>query len=451
MKMFSFQNELFEVSLLEKFQAALGAMRLANGTSLVAALVAAMMVDLRQSRSEDGPDVIDALDDGAIIDLGENLLAALADDHEFTMPFGTTVRSVSAGSVRVGEEIWVTDAGRDGLFAMETVRRDAHGPNLELLRDTISQAVQHQPWRRIGLPSPAFIVDRDARYLLKFPPFAEAGGVVLQRWADDTEAERFCSATQEQVNALAKSMVADMKALWKRRHAIADQVKAVRRMADAEVAANPSGIAINAIAVDLEHQREQERLSFYVEYDAIDEALRPGIALDYIPAFIDGKMRPYWIALDNEGRRDRRDTLRLSGADGEIDAFAAAIIRHAPQGQEDILTRLATGYDTFITLAAGDGPVYATLFWRNGCIEAEVTAPGRFEQSGDMLEWYGAGLNKASVMALVGQSLSSVCPLPVDAACTIVAAVPLMSGGVRLQFRGERSLVNCSTGLIWDR
>lgn len=448
--MLQFARELLAASLLDKFDATLGSFSLANGTSVASALVFAIMVDLRQSRNEDGIEIIDALDDGAIFDLGDNLSHAIHHEHfRFTLPLGTTVESHQPGSVRIGGEIWVTEAGSSGLFPLEMVRRDAHGPNLELLRDTISRAVRGKPWQRIGLPSSAFIVDADARHLLKFPPFQDAGGVVLQRPADGTGACRFGAATPQQIDAFAASIVADMKTLWKRRKVVAAQVAVTRRIARAKIPDDAVGVAVHAVTIDFEHQRKAERFSFHVKFDGIDEAHRPGIVLDYIPAIAEGRHHtaPHGI----NGRRAERDALRALGADGEIDTLAEAVVIHAPEGPKAVLARLAAHLETDVAFTTDTGPVYATLFWRDGCIKAEITAPGRFAQYGEVFEWRESSLDHARVKALVGSPLTPLVPLPFDAACSIIDAAPFHRGGVILGLKGGRSLIDCAAGHIWKR
>lgn len=445
-------RQLLEASLLDKFDAALGSYNLANGTPVADALVSAIMIDLRQSRNEDGIEIIDAMDEDAIFDLGFYLADAIGHEvQQFALPFGTMVASDKPGSIRIGGEIWVTEAGKPGLFPLETVRRGAHGPNLELLRDTISQAVRGKPWQRIGLPSPVLIADCDARHLLKFPPFQEAGGVVLQRGADETEASRFGAATPEQIKAFAASIVADMKTLWNRRKAVAAQATIARGIAEAKILEDAEGVAIHAIAIDFERQRKSEHLSFYVEFDGIDEAHRPGIVLDYIPAVIEGQGRRDPVPYGIDGRRAERDALRALGADGEINALAEAVVCYAPEGPAAVLTRLAAHLETDVAFTTEAGPVYAVLFWHDGCIKAEITAPDRIVQYGDILEWYEGAFDNAAARALVGSALTPLVPLPFDVACLITDATPLYRGGVKLGLKGGRSLVNCATGHIWGR
>lgn len=368
------------------------------------------------------------------------------------MPLGAQLRSDRPGSVRIGAEIWVLDAGQPGLFPLEAKRRDAHGPNLELLRNTISGMSRGQPWAVIGLPAPVFIVDTDSRHLLQFPPLHEAGGVVLQRWASDTGAERFCAATREQIEVMATSMVVDMMTLWKRRQEIAEQVDAVRYLANHKIPEDVLGVGVRAVAVDLELQRTDEHLSFYIEYDGVDEALRPGIVLDYIPANISGWSMYNRVPYGISGRHADRDTLRALGADGEIKAFAVAVLRAAPEGQAAVLARLAQSYETSVSFMTEAGPLYATLFWREGCIEAEVSIPGAFDQFGDWLELRGdKECSDETAVALVGSPLAAIGTLPFHVEAVITEAHPLIGGGLKLHLRTERRLIDCRTGRIWMR
>lgn len=95
--------------------------------------------------------------------------------------------------------------------------------------------------------------------------------------------------------------------------------------------------------------------------------------------------------------------------------------------------------------------VYATLFWRDGCIEADINIPGILEQYRDQLELRGRIFSDADAAALVGSPLASINELSLDAEGTVTKATPLNHEGVRLYIRTERKLVNCSTGRIWAR
>lgn len=449
--MLRFADELLAASLLEKFEAALGSFNLANGTSVASALASAVMIDLRNSRNEDGIEIIEGLDDGVIFDLGDELSHAIYHEHfRFTLPLGTQVEPHQPGSVRIGGEIWVTEAGSPGLFPMEIVRYDAYGRNLDLLRESISKWVQGRPWQCIGLPSPCNISDYGPVNLLAFPPFHEAGGVVLQREVNSTGAACFAAAMPEDIKFLALSIANDMRAMWHRRQDIADQALAVRRIAESKIAEDAVGVALHAIAIDLHRQHTADQFDFYVQYDAVDDAYRPGVVLDFIPAPFEGVHANHGAPHGAHGRREERDVVHALGADGEIDSFAAAVVRYAPEGQAEVLARLAIDYDTVVQFVTPLGPVYATLYWRNGCIEAEISAPGRIVKHGKYLEWYEEVFDADDVQALLGLTPFDVLPLPFDAKCTIKQATPLRRG-VKMQLNSNRFLVNCATGRIWER
>lgn len=448
----NFDRETLQALLSNKCYSALGSRKLDNGTSLAAALASALILDLRISRNDDGDGVgiIDIMDDEAIADLGADLLIALEhDDHAFPLPLGTLVESHRLGSVRIGAEIWVTDVGQPGLFPAETVRRDAHGFNLQLLREAIAHEVDGQPWQRIGLPSPVHIADTQSRHLLQFPPYQEAGGVVLQRSASDTGAARFASAGPEQIEAFARSIAVDMKTLWERRETVHAQVDALRGTAQDNLPLDAYGISVRAVAIDFENQRDLEYLSYYVEYDALDEALRPGIVLDFVPCVGGGLVAHYRLPYGVEDRRAQLTKLRELGAEGHIDVIAAAVVRHAAEGQAELLARLAERSEPVVTFATEDGPVYATLFWRGGCIQVEIDAPGRFLLRASELHLYGEAVSDVQADLMVGMPLHDFCCLPFAVESVAGKIYVGREGGAEIHFEATRALVNCSTGPIW--
>lgn len=447
----TFTTGLREAALVDKFNAALSWAELENGTSLATVLVSAIMVDLRCSGSEGAVDIIDTLDEDAIKELGDLLLLAIeGDGRPFTLPLGTVVRPYQPGSVEIGGEVWVTQTGKPGLFPIEIVRHDAYGRNLELLRESISKWVQGGPWQCIGLPSPSNISDHGPVNLLAFPPFHEAGGVVLQREVNSTGAACFAAAMPEDMKFLALSIANDMKAMWHRRQDIEEQARTVRRIAESKIAEDAVGVALHAIAIDLHRQHTADQFDFYVQYDAVDDAYRPGVVLDFIPAPFEGVHANHGAPHGIHGRREERDVVHALGADGEIDSFAAAVVRYAPEGQAEVLARLAIDYDTVVQFVTPLGPVYATLYWGNGCIEAEISAPGRIVKRGKYLEWYEEVFDADDAQALLGLTPFDVLPLPFDAKCTIKQATPLRRG-VKMQLNSNRFLVNCATGRIWER
>lgn len=447
----TFATGLHEAALIDKFNAALSWAELENGTLLATVLISAIMVDLRRSGSEDAAALIENLDEDAIKELGDLLLVAIeGDGRPFTLPLGTVVRPYQPGSVEIGGEVWVIQTGKPGLFPIEIVRHDAYGRNFELLREFISKWVQGRAWQCIGLPSPCNISDYGPVNLLVFPPFHEAGGVVLQREVNSTGAACFAAAMPEDIKFLALSIANDMRAMWHRRQDIADQALAVRRIAESKIAEDAVGVALRAIAIDLHRQHTADQFDFYVQYDAVDDAYRPGVVLDFIPAPFEGVHANHGAPHGIHGRREERDVVHALGADGEIDSFAAAVVRYAPEGQAEVLARLAIDYDTVVQFVTPLGPVYATLYWRNGCIEAELSAPGRIVKRGKDLEWYEEVFDADDAQALLGLTPFDVLALPFDAKCTIKQATPLRRG-VKMQLNSNRLLVNCATGRIWER
>lgn len=440
-----------EQYLLAKFQSALHSFDLAIGTSVAAALVSAVMVDLRRSDDSNRIDVICSLAEEAIVDLAVLLRFAIdLKGRAFSLPLGTTVQAHKPGSVKIGDEIWVVQAGTPGLIPFELARYDAHGPNLALLRETISMLVLGRPWQVIGLPSPVLISDCGPRDFVEFPPFPAAGGVRLRRWASDTDAVCFGAASPKQIKAFAQSIASDMEVMWNRREEMARQAQEVHRMALANLPADEVGVAVRAVSIILQQQQADEYFDFYVDYDTIDDALRPGVVSDYVPAPVGGVRLPTGVGIGVYGRSERRNALRAFGADGEIDSFAAAVVRHAPDGLAKTLANLALGYTATVTFMTHLGPVYAELFWQDGCIVVEIYAPGRIQKFGYFLEWYEGRVDDEEAKALKGRELLDVLPLPFDVKCTIIDAASLVRG-VRLRISSERLLVNCATGRIWER
>jgi len=446
-----FTRDILEESLADDFHSTLGWTRLDNGTLLATALASAIMVDLRQSQNENGVEIISALDADTIDELGTALSSAIDwEDGSFVLPLGTEVRSYTAGSVQIGDELWVTEAGETGLFPVEMARYHAYGTNLTLLREMISKFVQGSPWQSIGLPSAHLISDGRRVNLLAFPPCQEAGGVVLQRYANDSGSVCLAASTSNDIKMLALSIAADMKLMWHRRQDIAKQASEVRCIAEAKIPEDAIGVGVRAIAIDLHYQQFDEYLDFYVEYDAVDDAFRPGVVRDFIPAPSEGIHLPGGTPHGVNGRREDRAALRELDADGEIDSLAAAVVRSAPEGQMEVLSRLAVDYETIVQFVTPFGPIYATLFWCEGCIEVEISAPGRILKRGKFLEWSEGVFDAANAQALVGLTLTEVLSLPFDAKCTITHAVPL-NRGVKVQFDTNRLLVNCAARRIWRR
>ncbi|MBC3940603.1 hypothetical protein [Sphingomonas albertensis] len=434
--------------LKERIQKISGHLDMGNGTSVANALSTALDLDLRIGAPEDGETVLNALPDAEIDDLAGKLVRVYGTKNmEFTLPLGTMVASSAIGDVRFGHERWLLDAGRPGLHAMANIRRDAHGPNFDLLRSHITRLTRNLPCGRLGLPLPAFIVGVSERHLLHFSPCDEAGGVVLERWANCTDAPRFTAASPTQILEFAESIVADMKTFWERREAIAARARKVRALADA--AAAEHGAEVLLLAVDLSDQRDSERVDMYVHYLAIDEAMRVGSVLDLLPDRDDITAASYEPPSGVSHRPFERAKLHRLGADGRIDDMAAAVAAAAPGGAKAVFAKLAIAYESTFEVSTGNTPMFVALFWRDGTIKADISMAGKVEWYRERLEILGHLLPETVRESLRGRTVDSIAALPFYCACKIERAGDLV-GGIRLDLEIGTRLVDLSTGRIWD-
>ena len=422
-----------------------------NGTPLAAAAAAAIAIDMRTARAQ--PGALDDITDLALIETALELHWALNEggDAELELPFGTKAVCKAPGSVELGHATYVLDAGRPGLHPVEITRRDAHGPNLERLRTLIGRKTRKLACRRLGLPSASSVTNNEMRHNLQFAPCAEAGGVVLQRRASETGADRFCAATPKQLAPFADSIVRDMRELWTHRKAIGERVDAVRRASEAHILAEhgtDAPVAITAIAVELWGETGGEPISLYVEMDSIDEALRPGKVLEYVPAR--DPLEGAWFRFCDHWSWRTRDIAELAalGATGRISDLAAGVAAAAPDGQATVLARLARDIETQVLLPTASGDVYATLYWQNGYIEAEVSLPGRLETYTRKIEVRDT-LPATMLVAAIGRPLGDVVGLPFDLRTPIQDVEERNGGWLRFGVDHVHSLVNCGTGEIW--
>lgn len=443
------QHQFENARLLCRLREVLGILATPVGTALADALGSALEVDLRRSGVRDGQARLRALSTEQIIDLACGLSWALRHEDTFTLPLGTVVKSFAPGGVEIGGEHFVLDAARPGLFALEVSPRHAHGPNLDLLRYEIARLTRRLACRRIGIPSPHHVVDTDSCHLLRFPPLAEAGGVALQRSVFETGAERFCAASPKQIKAFAKDIVTDMRALWSRRRQVGARVEAVRRAAEAALAAEPCPARVSSINIDMHHQREDETPSLFVEYEAIDAAGRQGNVLGYVPdhdRLVEGFFRlPYGVW----GRQEERAKLAAAGADGMIDELALAILNAAPEGAATVLSRLASSYETVVTLPTGRAPLFAALYWRDGCISADISVARQIDWCGERLDLLDATLPETVLTALPGRSVGSLIELPFRCDCEVQCVKPIAGMGLRVTLELRKHLLHMGSGRTW--
>jgi len=419
------------------------------GTPLAEALAAILEVDCRLNDQDNGLARLLALPRDELVELALDLDWALEHKAEFDLPLGGKVKGCYPGSIEIDGLCLVLDAGCPGLFPMEAMSRDAYGPNLEFLRYEIERLTRKLACRRIGLPTAVHLVDTDSRRLLQFPPFDEGAGVVLQRSAADTGAARFCSASPQQIRDFAKDIVLDMRALWTNRLAVAARVTEVRRAAEQAAAEAPAEAGVHSIDIEMRHQRDQTSFLLYVEYQAIDEAMRPGIVLQCVPSHHDVSEGLRRAPFGVRGRWKDLVELRGYGADGWIDEMAFCALKAAPEGASAVLAKLATSYETTVTIPAGNKPLFATFYWRGGCIRAELAVPGELEYTLNDLDLLGASMPETTLAHLPGQSVSSVIELPFDCTCEIEVVTRLHTGGIRMEINSRRQLVNLGSGQIW--
>lgn len=445
-------QDLNERRLERRCQEIFAPVKMPNHTPAADAVYAALIADMQAAGAPTS--ALNDLTRDQLVNVVCEILDEIGNSSgkRFALPFGTDAYSRTPGSLTIGVRDFVLDAGRPGLHPMETVSMAAHGPNLERLTASILRKTKKLACRRLGGPIPVHIVGSDSRHVVQFAPLPEAGGAVLQRGAWDSGAERFCAALPWQIEQMAKSIVEDMRVLWNRRAEIGERVEEVRNAAEAGIRAE-AGLAerasVKAIALDLHLQREHA-VCLYIEYEALDEALRPGTVLDFFPAgdvVRGGLLSPPHDVVARAGVRER---LEAVGAQGWIDEIAHGVASASSEGAAAVLARLSNAYETLVILPTATGPMYATLFWRDGVIKAEVTLAGKLEWFNGRLELRDVRLPETIIEALPGRPLSSLVDVPFGSTATVCAVDSTTHDTLRLRVDPAAFLVNCDTGKIWN-
>lgn len=421
-----------------------------NGTPVVEPLYTAINVDRRLAGVELGA-LLELTTEAVIDACGELfwLLHSAEGGGSIDLPFGTVATNDRPGGVKIGHQMYVLDAGRPGLHEVEMVDSAARGLNLDRLQARIAHKTRKLACRRLGVPAGAFVCDNTPRQLLQFPPCEEIGGVVLQRQAYDSGAERFCAATAKQIDAFADSIVADMRKLWTGRKIVGTRVAEIRAIAEQAVleADRAHPVSLRAIAVDMSWESGTTAPSLYVEFNGLDEALRAGTILDYAPSgFDDWAPRTLW---GQKYRHEDAAALKQQGADARIDDVAAAIRSIAPDQMRKALAALTSEQEARFSLSTETGPMHVTLYWHEGMIEAEASCPGKFEWCKSSLETHGVVHSEDEAEALIGQVASEVVDLPFELASQIIKAEALFRGGFRFKVPVGHKLVNLTFGRIW--
>lgn len=271
------QDQFATSEIKHRLEVLLDGVQATNGTPAAAIIISILATDWRLA--EAASRVYPALKDSELKELAFGILETVSSERcQFDLPTGTIIKTDKLGSVNIGAEQWAFDADRPGLHFLSMTSKAAQGSNLALLHKFIIRKTRNLACRRIGLPRPVQICDIDDSNLLHFPPFGEAGNVVLQIWGNGTGAPRFCAAMPEQIEAFATSIVSDMRLFYRHRSEIARQAGEARAIATQRIYG--SDAEIDQIAVELSTQSRYEELDFHVHYLATDVAMRRGPVLD---------------------------------------------------------------------------------------------------------------------------------------------------------------------------
>ena len=408
------------------------------------AIAQALVIDMQEANAAPGDET--SIPDDRIVQAARDLVAALDNKPApFTLPFGTRVTLGRPGSVEIAGRVYVARPHVPGLHPIETTPRDAHGSNMESLRLCVFNWGGSSSCRNFGLPTPASVALGGVRHVIEFPPLAELGGAVLQYDVDTIDAARFCSAPNRSLEKFCKIVVRDTQRLWRHRVKIARRVEQVRRAAEEGIglADHYGGRAdLGRILIDPRSSWLGNVPTLRIEYLGNDDALRRGTLHEVVdshdPAAAQSMMR---AALVHRQRGRKLDDLRQFGADGRIDASAAAVARAAPEGAAAILLRLSRELETLVTVPSPGGVRHATLFWRDGVIRAE-------ELTGDGLArlWQVSDQPSAMVRDDAARSQTSMTPF-LDLA---PRAEGFLTDGHRMPAPADGPwLVNTEIGEIW--
>lgn len=444
--------DLNEHRLACRLEEILVSLSMPNRTPAAAAVRDALLADMRTAGVSSA--ALNRLSIDQIAETYAGIMWALktGDAGAFELPFGTTAFSSVKGTLKIGAQAYVLDAGRPGLHEMETVRRDAHGPNLEMLVASIARKTKRLACRKLGKPVSVHVLEAESRHYLQFAPLPEAGNVVLQRDVCGTGADRFCAALPWQIEEFAKSIVADMRSLWNRRGEIRARAEKVRAAAEAGLRSESvvdGSHSVRAIAIDFSIVGDYP-VSLSIEYHTLDEALRLGTVSSLVPASYSLEGRAWTPPNVLTYRTGFRGRLAALGATGLIDEIAEGVARAAPEGISAILARLSTAPETRLVLTTPAGPLYALLFWRDGVIQTELSMPKKLDWVSGRLMLEGTLLPEIVLDALPGRPLSSIVALPFETNAKIIEVGQSTDDGIWLRIEPVEKLVNLSTAQIWE-
>ena len=440
------QEQFVAEGLKARLEFLLDGVDVGNGTPLAAAVVSALHVDRRISGSR----TADTYTDNELMDLAYDIQATLCSAQSAMMlPYGTILETEELGKILIGGELWTLDAGRPGLHPFEIAPRGAHGPNLDLLNSHITRLTRNLGCRRLGLPKPVFVCDYDDLHLLHFKPCPEAGGVVLQFWANGTDAPLFCGALSEQIEVYAETIVEGMRAFWKHRKSIAEQGIEVREIADC--VSVEKDIEVDAVIL-VSNPVESDELDFDVHYIGIDAAMRRGLILDHVPAWKRTQWRNgdrYPLCLTAKWNREALDELRKHGADGRITEMAASLLTSGLIDKAQMLQDLSENYYSSVELPKDGASTFITMYWQDGVICAEISKHRVLHWAENTIEFYGITIPEAKCLAMAGKPVSDLALLPFGNGI-IVERAKTTDDGLRLHVRKRELLISLKTGRTWE-
>ena len=440
------QDQFANTVLEHKIDSLLDGINAGNGTPAAAIIKSILAIDARVAGKS--YDNFPVSQEHELVRLVFEILEMVQIEHaRYQLPFGTMLETEALGSVIIGGEFWTFDADRPGLHFLSMTSKAAQGSNLALLHKFIIRKTRNLACRRIGLLRPVQICDIDDSNLLHFPPFGEAGNVVLQIWGNGTGAPRFCAAMPEQIEAFATSIVSDMRLFYRHRSEIARQAGEARAIATQRIYG--SDAEIDQIAVELSTQSRYEELDFHVHYLATDVAMRRGPVLDFISAFDRSEGRIGRAPWGVSGRGDERAQINKQGADGRISKLAKSIVSSGRFDTVTILAELANAYESRFELATRPSPTYISLYWLNGTIEAEVIMPGMMEWCRDKVEFFKLSLPEIVKSTIVGQPLSKIVDMPFGGDMIVEGVCDLHGGGTRFDVEGGTDLIDLRSGRIF--
>ena len=427
--------------------AVLGDARLATGLSIAHALTDIFLSEVRQKGLNVAEEAWKVLDEAAIKNMGEKLEQLITTGGaDCPLPAGTAMMGRMSGTIFVDAESFGLDVDHPGLHLIEDLSDRPGGSNFDLLLDTIRELSDGLPCSAIGMPTMVERVhERHLSYRFQFPPFATAGGVVLQRSLDfPSWGEYLCSYSRSEVLDFAANIVSDMCQVWENGSKIGERVRKAWRAAN-RIASGLPDVVVKLVTIEPNSGWTGHNMILGVEFEAWDHSLRRGIVIKEL-----GFEEEAEKALNSDGL-DRKDEVRqvhAIGAHGRIEGLARAIANAAPQGARSVLAELSNSFETSFVVTTDTGLLRCRLYWWRGVICADAEGSKGVRCASTSITCWRYSFPQSVVTALRGKPLSVVFDGPFQCESRIEKA-ELDAMGLRLEIEPDRWLVNCATGQTW--